>query len=362
MSAEQMLEDLGFAPADDADLRRLIDEEADQLNHTNGHSPTFEFVDYDGFIAADYPEAEALWGEPDRPKLARGSLLMVYGADGSGKSTWTIDGIVHLAAGADWLGYPVPRPVRFLIIENEGPPSLFRAKLEARIRAWDGPDPTDNLFFFKGPWGSFSFANPRCRAALTAFCQKHKVDGVAANPTLSLGVGASGKPDETDQFVDWLTECGLKTTLAFWLLHHENKAGQISGDWGRHPDTKVSLQRDGNQQRTKLDWAKVRWGSPPPEEKVVMLDWILETQSYSISELDTIGASDTELEQRIADFLTAHPLSSTTAVETKVKGTATRIRQLLDGPRFDSIKGQRGAKLWVNATTPSASANDGVTE
>ena len=148
----------------------------------------------------------------------------------------------------------------------------------------------------------------------------------------------------------------MKTERAFWLLHHENKAGQISGDWGRHPDTKVSLQRDGNRQRTKLDWAKTRWATLEPEEKVVMLEWVVETQGYTVTELDAGGASDSELEERVVVFLAAHPASSTTKVETEVEGTASRIRKVLEGPRFDCFKGPRGAKLWVLTATPSPSA------
>ena len=129
---------------------------------------------------------------------------MVYGADGSAKSTWTIDGLAHLAAGIDWLGIAVPRPVRICIIENEGPPNLFQQKLAAKIATWDGPDFAHNVFVFTGPWGEFSFADAEAREALVAFCEEHEIDLVTANPTLGLGVAASGRPDETQQFVDWL--------------------------------------------------------------------------------------------------------------------------------------------------------------
>jgi hypothetical protein len=90
--------------------------------------------------------------------------------------------------------------------------------------------------------------------------------------------------------------------------------------------------------------------------KTCILEWIVETQGYSVTELDTVGATDGELEERIAGYLVEHPLSSTTTVETEVKGTASRIRKLLEGPRFDVVDGPRGAKLWLLATTPSASA------
>jgi AAA domain len=325
-----------------------------------GTQKRFEFLTGADFLLREFPKAEPLYGAPGQIILAIGSLLMVYGADGSGKSTWSVDGMAHLAAGVDWLGIPVPRPVRFCVIENEGPPDLFQQKIAAKIDSWEGPQFAANLFFFVRPWGEFTFADPDCRRALTEFCDEHRIDVVTANPTLGLGAGASGRPDETQQFVDWLVESGLKSTRAYWLLHHENKAGQISGDWGRHPDTKVLLQQEGNHRRTKLTWAKTRWATLPTDTiaKASMLEWVIETQGYSVVELDPVGATDVELEQRIVDFLTDHPGSSTTTVETEVKGTSSRIRRLLEGPRFDCFPGPRGAKLWLLSTTPSASAEN----
>jgi hypothetical protein len=199
---------------------------------------------------------------------------------------------------------------------------------------------------YAAPWGEFSFADPEARAALVEFCDDHQIDVVAANPTLGLGVGASGRPDETAQFVDWLVECGLKGRRAFWLLHHENKQGQISGDWGRHPDTKVLLQRDGNRQRTKLTWDKTRWATLEPGERAVMLDWQIDGQGYTIIELDAVGATDADLDEQIAAWLKDHPASSTVTVHQNVKGTNARITARLKA-RFDSAKGPKNATLWM---------------
>ena len=66
------------------------------------------------------------------------------------------------------------------------------------------------------------------------------------------------------------------------------------------PTRRCQLQQDGNRPRTKLDWAKTRWATLPTETiaKACMLEWIVETQGYSVTELDTVGASDAELEER----------------------------------------------------------------
>jgi hypothetical protein len=322
----------------------------------------YAFTPLAGFLEHPYPNAEPLLGEAGTIYLAAGSLLLVYGAEGSGKSTWTVDAVAHLAAGIPWLGIPVPRPVRFVVIENEGPPGLFQAKLAAKASSWDGPAWTDNVTVYAAPWGGFSVADPDARAALAAHCDEHTIDVVVANPTLGLGVAGSGRPDETQQFMDWLVQCGLKSTRAFWLLHHENKAGQISGDWGRHPDTKVQLQLDGNRPRTKLVWEKTRWASLPADghPKAVMLDWVPATQGYTVVELDTVGATDDELRARIDAFLAEHPWSSTTAIETHVKGTNARKRELLNSGHYDEVRGPRGAKLWNIWRDPAEGSADGV--
>jgi hypothetical protein len=310
----------------------------------------YVFASYRDFAAHKYPSAEPLLGQRGKVFLAEGSLALVYGGDGAGKSTFTVDGAAHLGAGKDWLGIPVPRPVQCVLIENEGPAALFQAKLEAKRESWQGPDFTDNVHVFMGPWGDFSFADEAARKVLADYCDEHAIDVVMANPTLGLGVAASGRPDETQRFVNWLRECGLGCGRAFWLLHHENKAGQISGDWGRHPDTKVLLQADGNRQRTKLTWEKVRWATLEQAEKAVMLDWVLEGQGYEVTPLDTAGASDELLVTRLAAYLTDHPATATKHVCAAVEGSDSRLVDLLNGrDEFDYAKGAHGAKLWTLA-------------
>lgn len=161
--------------------------------------------------------------------------------------------------------------------------------------------------------------------------------------------------------MNWLKECGLGVSRAFWLVHHENKAGQISGDWGRHPDTKVQLQRDGNRPRTKLVWEKTRWATLPADgrPKACMLEWIVDTQGYEVVELDTVGASTSELEERLDAYLMEHPLSSTRAVLDGVQGTDARLSALLKtSPKYDFGK-ERGAHLWFLADT---SVSEGATQ
>ena len=326
------------------------EEDAAFRAEADGDRASYQFFPFVQFAERRFPDAEPLLGERGSIFLAVGSLLLVYGSDGTGKSTLTVDGAVHLASGQDWLGIPVPRPVRCLLIENEGPAGLFQAKLTAKQQSWEGPDFAENLHVYSAPWGEFSFADEQAREALSAYCDEHEIDLVLANPTLGLGVAASGRPDETQQFVDWLRRCGLGSRRAFWLLHHENKGGAISGDWGRHPDTKVRLEPDGNHRRTKLTWEKTRWATLEPTQRAVLLDWVVESQGYTVTPLDTVGASDELLVERLIAYLSEHPATATTHVCKGVEGSDSRLTELLNGrPEFAFCKGNKGAKLWALA-------------
>jgi hypothetical protein len=81
------------------------------------------------FAAVEEPGATALLGTDDDTLIGEGTDTMVYGDGGAGKTTLTLDLGFHFAAGApSWLGIRIARPVRVLMIENEGPRPLLRAK------------------------------------------------------------------------------------------------------------------------------------------------------------------------------------------------------------------------------------------
>src|SRR5215218_4014198 len=73
------------------------------------------------FAAVDEPSAEPLLGDEHDTVLSAGGALVFYGDGGAGKTTLEVDLIFHLAGADSWLGLPVPRPVKVLVIENEGP-------------------------------------------------------------------------------------------------------------------------------------------------------------------------------------------------------------------------------------------------
>ena len=52
----------------------------------------------------------------------------------------------------------------------------------------------------------------------------------------------------------------IERPVAFWIVHHENKAGDVSGAWERVPDTLVHVQAAGNG-HTRFVFRKARWSS-----------------------------------------------------------------------------------------------------
>jgi len=165
--------------------------------------------------------------------------MIVYGDGGAGKTTLEVDLALHLAAGADWLGLPVPAPCRVLVLENEGPRGRFRLKLRARLAAWGGPAPSSHLFVVDEPWAGFSFAHPALRDGLVASCAELGVDVLCAAPLHELGTTGGGTPEEVSAFMALIgaARAALARDLAVLLVHHENRAGQISRAWERVPDT-----------------------------------------------------------------------------------------------------------------------------
>ena len=50
--------------------------------------------------------------------------------------------------------------------------------------------------------------------------EAHAIDLVVADTLTRFGVRGNGTPEETREFIEWLTELGLGRDVAFLLLHH----------------------------------------------------------------------------------------------------------------------------------------------
>lgn len=288
------------------------------------------FLPLDAFLEQDDEAAEPLLGTREETVLPVGGDLLSYGQAGSGKTTLAVDGIAHLAAGIDWLGLHVPQPVVVAIIENEGPRSQFRDKLRSKRDAWSCAPFAHRWHVLAEPWAAFSFGDESHRHRLAEHLRATDTDLLLCGPVATLGMIGGGTPDEINAFVALLRETRalLSRPLALWLVHHENRAGQVSGAWERVPDTLVHVTSRGNG-HTRLYWQKVRWSSEL-HQTTMHLSWA-DGASFNVDAPDEPATA-----QRIWDDIAEHVLRnggcSWNQVDSAatVSGNATLKRQTRD--------------------------------
>jgi hypothetical protein len=291
--------------------------------------PEPELVPVDEFIAVEEEGAEALVGGPGAAVIPEGGDVMLYGDGGAGKTTLSIDLGFHLAAGDDWLGLPIARPASVLIIENEGPRPLFRAKLRRKREGWAGSALDDRLHVLERPWGEFSFDDPLWREALAAQIKAFEIDVLIAGPVTRSGMNEAGTLQEVRDFMmlvdDLRTLTGRRLTVV--LIHHESKSGQVSGAWEAAGDTLCHVQGQGHG-RTRLFFQKARWASA--QHGVAMSLLWAEGEGFAVEEREELD--DEAIAELICEQVRENAGTGWTKVEAAVKGArADRVRAVRDG-------------------------------
>lgn len=256
----------------------------------NGSGPAHDEVPTEPVRIADLGEfssvaeitADALLGSSDETILPADGILLMYGDGGAGKTTLTLDAVFHFAGARKWLGLEVEHALRVLVIENEGPRGKFRQILKAKSEAWNG-DVASSIFVLEEPWSRFSLREPDHRSAIADAVNELQIDVVVLGPLATVGMVGGGTPDEISAFEALLRKlrARLERPVAFWIIHHENKAGDVSGAWERVPDTLVHVQGAGNG-HTRFVIRKARWSSEY-HGRTINLEW-QDGRSFSVAE------------------------------------------------------------------------------
>jgi hypothetical protein len=214
------------------------------------------------FARVDEPGAEALLGGGREVVIPSGGDVMVYGDGGAGKTTLTTDLGCHLAAGDEWLGFDVPRPVRVLMIEAEGPRPLFRRKIERKLAGWLGGDMGDRLRVLENPWPGFTFASDEWRETIAAVVREQEIDVLIVGPLTRVGMDSAGTLQDVSAFAALVADVRDRSRrpLTVILVHHENKGGTVSGAWEGAADTLIHVEARGNG-KTCVTFQKARWAS-----------------------------------------------------------------------------------------------------
>jgi hypothetical protein len=305
----------------------LVSQAAARLNGSSPLEP-FHVVTLDEFVAVEEPGADPLVGGDDGAVIPEGGDVMFYGDGGAGKTTLCIDLACHLAAGDDWLGLPVTRPARVLLVENEGPRPLFRAKLRRKRDAWAGSALDERVAVLESPWGGVTFADASSREALAGVIRDAAIDVVIVGPVTRSGMNEAGTLQEVRDFMDRIGEVREQSCrrVTFILVHHENKGGQVSGAWEGAGDSLFHVQGQGHG-RTRLYVQKARWASSHHATSLQLL-WT-DGEGFSLEEKPEVN--DEAVAELIVDFVRSNPGGAWTPVEKSVSGVGNdRCRDVRD--------------------------------
>lgn len=312
-----------------AELRRQL---ASAPPHTpQASSAAIVFEPLRAFLARKLPPAESLVGTVRNGTnlLPRYGWVMPWGREGSGKTSVLVDLLYHAAAGLDWQHYPVARPLRLVAIINEGVPGGLQDKLAQKLELWNGGRELilDNLAIYASPWGEFSFRNQKIVEHAHDYAQDFQADYVALDPLHTLGTSGAGAPQETEEFKNRLRDFGLWDTLGIITAHHSNKNGMVSGDWARHPDTVLRLEKDGQNPATKITLEKARPADPAELGVPMLLEWNIETMGYrrvALAEHEIVP--DSVLLERVIAYLAEQPAAvGITQLRKDVQGDYERL-------------------------------------
>jgi AAA domain-containing protein len=144
--------------------------------------PRFRTVTLQQFAAVEEAGGQPLLGDRDQALIPENADVMIYGDGGAGKTTLAIDLAAHWAAGDDWLGIHVSRPLHCLIIEDEGPRPLFRRKIDRKLTGWNGSPLGDRARVLDEPWARFTLAAETQRQELADTIRQHNLDVVILSP------------------------------------------------------------------------------------------------------------------------------------------------------------------------------------
>jgi hypothetical protein len=276
-------------------LDEFVPVDEDEITPEGDAPPVIVVERLRDFRERELPPFESLVGvgRDGTNLLPRFGWVMPWGQAGSGKTSLLVDLLFHACSGIDWLGWHVERPLRIVVIVNEGIPGALQDKLKQKLERWSHDDALvlDNLSVWVSPWGEFTFRDERHVEYVRSFALDVDADYVALDPLHTVATTNTGAPDETEAFKRTLQSFGVWRDLGVITTHHANKTKLISGDWDRHPDTVLRLEKEPKQPATKLTLEKARPADPSELGVPMLLKWDVETLGYERVEITATPAS-----------------------------------------------------------------------
>jgi len=339
-----------------AEARDLLGENGDEPP-----KPAGPFAQALADFVADKREApEPLVGTTDDCIIPALGFVLLIAKGGKGKTTFCIEFGLQLAAGVDYLGLEIPRPLNVLFIENEGPREPFRRKLERKLEDWSH-EIEGAMYVYDETWGHARLDTPEFVSRLNEFCADKEIDLLIGDPLDSLGMEGEGTPSETRAMVDRFKQAGLFSERAWLVPHHSRKESvqdavdEAAGAWGGRPDAMLALEKRKDNQ-ARLTFAKVRWQGR--ERGAYLLDFDPDTEMFTFIKEEEGEERDYVVD--VETFLDGKSPKTSREIATAISASRDKVEEALNAhpDRFDSLTGEaakaagrRGnAVLWELAS------------
>lgn len=204
------------------------------------------------------------------PCIGPGTLTMIYGKPGIGKSYLVLDLLRALHTGTTWLGFPIDLVTypRSLLVDGELPKDLIDDRLDDVFETLPG-----DLYIISKQYylnthgeGEFNLANLDCRDLVDAEISHNKINVLVLDNKVSLVNGVEENSlSENSAIVQWLIRVRARGVMVI-LVHHSNKSGTQRGTTAYEDPMdniiKFGIAQGGSQLGRQAIWEKARRGRP----------------------------------------------------------------------------------------------------
>jgi len=269
----------------------------------------------DAFLEHEAEPAVSLWGQG---LLAPETINILAGEDGVGKTALVLNLVLSLAAGREFLGFPVAKKCRVLLFTAEGNDAHLRQRIRDAAQAL-GLNPGELDIRICRAFELFQIGGDNLQAAVSTY----QPDLVVLD---TIGYFFEGEENSAS---DWkrhvskpLKRLARQSKAAFLLIQHVGKPNERSG---RHrirgtsaqscdPDTVMTLDRSKSDKKAgrTLSFEKARNG---PDQAPLVLRFDAAKAQFHLTGENPVTALDPRLAKveeivRRTDPITTAPLKS----------------------------------------------------
>lgn len=230
------------------------------------------------------------------PCIGPGTLTMVYGKPGIGKSYLVMDLLRALHTGGTWLGFPIDLVTypRSLLVDGELPKDLLDDRLDDVFETLPGDlyIISKQHFLNTHEGGDFNLANVLCRELIEEEIRRNDINVLVLDNKVSLVTGVEENSlSENSAIVQWLIRVRARGVMVV-LVHHSNKSGTQRGTTAYEDPMdniiKFGIAQGGSQLGRQAIFEKARRGRPNNCDEVLgltMTEYGIRPVTFEIAEI-----------------------------------------------------------------------------